>query len=120
MISDDPIGNGDPHDEIMRLEAEIETLSARIENCRKFILAARIAVIGGGILLVAILLGLIRFDPTLLLTAFAALLGGIVVWGSNGSTAKEAADELAKAETDRRALIGLINLRVIAEHPTLH
>jgi hypothetical protein len=110
----------DPHDEIERLEAQIEVLSARIENCRKFILAARIAVGSGGILLVAILLGLIRFDPTLLLTAFAALLGGVVVWGSNGSTAKEAADELAKAETDRRALIGLINLRVIAEQPTLH
>ena len=52
--------------------------------------------------------------------AFAALLGGIVVWGSNGSTANEADAELAKAETDRRALIGLINLRVIAERPTLH
>jgi hypothetical protein len=55
-----------------------------------------------------------------MLTAFAALLGGIVVWGSNGSTAKEAAAELAKAETNRRALIGLINLRVVAEQPTLH
>jgi hypothetical protein len=114
------MGDGDPHDEIERLEAQIETLSARIENCRKFILTARIAVIGGGILLVAILLGLIRFDPTLLLTAFAALLGGIVVWGSNGSTAKEAADDLVKAEVNRKALIGLIDLRTITERPTLH
>ena len=110
----------DPHDEIERLEAQIETLSARIENCRKFILAARIAVIGGGVLLAALLLGLFRFDPTLLLTAFAALLGGVVVWGSNGSTAKEAADDLAKAEANRKALIGLIDLRTIAERPTLH
>ncbi len=114
------MSDGDPHDEIERLEAQIETLSARIENCRKFILAARIAVIGGGILLAALLLGLIRFDPTLLLTAFAALLGGVVVWGSNGSTAKEAADDLAKAEANRKALIGLIDLRIIAERPTLH
>ena len=120
MESDGPIGNGDPHDEIVRLEAQIEILSARIESCRKFILAARIAVAGGTILLAVLLLGLIRFDPTLMLTAFAALLGGIVVWGSNGSTAKEATAELAKAETNRRALIGLINLRVVAEQPTLH
>jgi hypothetical protein len=112
--------DGDPRDEIVRLEAQIELLSARIENCRKFISAARIAVAGGGILLAALLLGAIRFDPTLLLAAFAALLGGIVVWGSNGSTAKEAAGELAKAEADRAALIGLIELRVIAERPTLH
>ena len=110
----------DPHDEIERLEAQIETLSGRIESCRKFILAARIAVAGGAILLVVLLLGLIRFDPTLMFGAFAALLGGLVVWGSNGSTAKEADVELAKAETNRRALIGLINLRVIAEQPTLH
>jgi hypothetical protein len=52
--------------------------------------------------------------------AFAAMLGGVVVWGPNGSTAKEAADQLAKTEANRRALIGLINLRVIAEQPTLH
>jgi hypothetical protein len=115
-----PMVDADPHDEIERLEAQIEVLSARIESCRKFILAARIAVAGGGILLVALLLGLIRFDPTWMLTAVAALLGGIVVWGSNGSTAKEATEQLAKAEANRRALIGVINLRVIAEQPTLH
>ena len=39
---------GDPHDEIVRLEAQIEELAARIESCRKFILAARIAMAGGG------------------------------------------------------------------------
>jgi hypothetical protein len=116
----DVLHYADPHDEIERLEAQIETLSARIESCRKFILAARIAVAGGVILLAALLLGLIRFDPTWMLAAVAALLGGIVVWGSNGSTAKEAVEQLAKAEANRRALIGVINLRVIAEQPTLH
>jgi hypothetical protein len=52
--------------------------------------------------------------------AMAALLGGIVVWGSNGSTANEAANELAAAEANRKALIGLIDLRVVAERSTLH
>ena len=110
----------DPHAEIERLEAQIEELSARIENCRKFILAGRIAVAVGGILLVALLLGTIRFDLQLMMLAMAALLGGIVAWGSNGSTAKEAEGELAAAETNRKALIGLIDLRVVAERPTLH
>jgi hypothetical protein len=45
--------------------------------------------------------------------AVAALLGGIVVWGSNGSTAKDAAKQLATAEADRAALIEKIDLRVI-------
>jgi hypothetical protein len=110
----------DPHKEIVRLEAQIEVLAARIENCRKFILAGRIAAAAGGILLVALLLGAIRFDLQLMMLAMAALLVGIVVWGSNGSTAKEAETELAAAEANRRALIGLIDLRVVVERPTLH
>jgi hypothetical protein len=112
--------DGDPHDEIVRLEARIEELAARIESCRKFILAARIAMAGGGIVLVALLFGAIRFDPAVMMAAVAALLGGIVVWGSNGSTAKEAANEMAKAEADRAALIGQLDLHVIADRKTLH
>jgi hypothetical protein len=112
--------DSDPHDEIVHLEAHIEALAARIESCRKFILAARIAVAGGGILLVALLFGAIRFDPQLMMIAVAALLGGIVVWGSNNATAKEAAAELAAAEANRKALIGLIDLREVAQRPTLH
>jgi hypothetical protein len=102
----------DPHDEIVRLEAHIEELEGTIESCRKFILAARIAMAAGAV----------RYDPApmALAAAMAALLGGIVVWGSNGSTAKQAANELAAAETNRAALIGLIDLRVIAAGETLH
>ncbi|MGD0024566.1 MAG: hypothetical protein ABSC37_08060 [Xanthobacteraceae bacterium] len=114
------MNDGDPHDEIVRLEAHIEELAARIESCRKFMLAARIALAGGGILLAAMLFGAIRFDPAVMVAAVAALLGGIVVWGSNASTAKEAAKELAAAEADRAALIGLIDLRVIADRKTLY
>ena len=101
--------DGDLHDEIVRLEEHIEELAAKIENCRKFILASRIAMAGGGIVLAAMLLGAIRFDPAEMAAAVAALLGGIVVWGSNGSTAKEAAKELATAEADRAALIEKIS-----------
>jgi len=119
-MSDVIRSDGDPHEEIVRLEEEIEALSGRIENCRKFILAARVAAIGGGVLLVALLLDVIRFDLQLMMLAMAALLGGIVVWGSNSSTAKEAESELAAAEANRKALIGLIDLRVVAERPTLH
>jgi hypothetical protein len=104
---------GNPHDEIVRLEAQIEELAAKIESCRKFILASRIAMASGGIVIAAMLLGAIRFDPAAMTAAVAALLGGIVVWGSNGSTAKEAAMELSAAEADRAALIEMIDLRVI-------
>ncbi len=94
--------------------------SSKLESCRKFILVARIAIIGGAILLAVILFGVIAFDPRLLLLAIAAVLGGIVVWGSNRSTAEEAAAELAEAETERAELIGSLQLHVVTERPTLH
>ena len=76
----------------------IEQLAAKTESCPKFVLVSRIGVWGGGIVLGAILLGVIRFDLGMMGAAVAALLGGIVVWRSNDSTAKEAAKELAQAE----------------------
>ena len=97
-----------------RLEEHIEELAAKIESCRKFILASRIAVAGGGLVLAAMLVGVIRSDLGLLAAAVSLLLGGIVVWGSNSSTAKEAMKELAAAESERAALIEHINPRVIS------
>jgi hypothetical protein len=105
--------NCDPHEEIARLEEHIEALDARIESCRKFILASRVTSAGGCIALAAMLLGAIRFDSAAMVGAVAALLGGIAVWGSNHSTAKEAVQALSEAEADRAALIELIDLRMI-------
>jgi hypothetical protein len=105
--------NGDPHEEIVRLEEHIEELAAKIESCRKFILASRIAVAGGGLVLAAMLVGAIRSDLGLMAAAVSLLLSGIVVWGSNSSTAKEATKELAASESERAALIEHINPRVI-------
>jgi hypothetical protein len=112
--------DGDPHAAIVRLEARIEELAAQLDSCRKFALASRIAIALGGILLAAIIVGAIRFDPLALTATITALLGGIVVLGSNSSTAKEAAAQLAAAEKDRAALIGLIELRTVGERATWH
>lgn len=112
--------NDDPRRDIERLEAQIDGLVARLESCRKFILVSRIAIVAGAVLLAALLLGAIRFDATEMIAAVAALLGGIVGWGSNRSTAQEAAAELAAAEAERKALIGTIDLRLVPERPTLH
>jgi hypothetical protein len=101
------------HEEIVRLEQHIEKLEETIENCRKFMLASRISVAGGGIALAAILVGAIRFDTGTMAAAVAALLGGIVAWGSNRSTSNEAVKALTAAEEDRKALIEAINPRVI-------
>src|SRR5262249_21271111 len=106
--------NDDPHEAIVRIEEQIEELAAKIESCRKFILASRIAVAGGGFVLAAMLVGVIRSDLGLMAAAVSLLLGGIVVWGSNSSTAKVRANEIAAAESKRAALIEHINPRVVS------
>jgi hypothetical protein len=107
------LGDPDPHGKIVRLEEHIEELAARLESCRKFILVARIAVAGGGLVL-AMLVGALRSDLGLMAASVASFLGGIVVWGSNSSTAKETAKEIAVAESERTALIEQINPRIIS------
>jgi hypothetical protein len=102
-------------DEIVQLEAQIEELAGRIENCRKFILAGQIAIAGGGAVLVAMLLDILRSDPSILGLAAAAVLGGIVVAGSNRSTAKEASHQLIAAEAKRTELISQLELQTVSE-----
>lgn len=108
-MDDDQHGN--LHDAIVRIEDRIEQLTEKIESCRKLILAARIAVAGGVCVLAGMLFGAIRFDPAIMSAAVAALLGGIAVWGSNWSTAQEAAKELTLNESERSMLIQKIDLR---------
>ena len=100
----------DLRDEVVRLEELIEDLAARIESCRKLILVSRIAVAGASLVLGGMLLGAIRFDPAAMAAAVAASLRGIAVWGSNKSTAQQAAKELASAESDRSVLIEEMDL----------
>jgi hypothetical protein len=114
------MNDNDHRDEIVRLEAQIDDLVARIESCRKFILAGRIAVMSGGVVVVAMLVGAIRFSPSLMAAAVAAMLGGIVAAGSNRSTAKEAAHELTATEAKRTALIEQSDLRLVSDSDGLH
>jgi hypothetical protein len=105
----------DYRDEIVRLEELIDELAATIESCRKFILAGRMLVIGGGAVLVAMLIGALPLNPSVMAVAVAAVLGGIVAAGSSHSTAKEATRELTTAEAKRTALIGQIDLRLVSD-----
>ncbi len=110
----------DPRAAIERLEQHIEALEHKLDGCRKFSLAARIAVGLGGVLLLALILGAIRFDGLAMAGAIVAVLGGIVVAGSNRSTAREAAAQLSAAQARRAELIGMIELRIVSGGKTLH
>ena len=115
----DLISSDGPQAEIERLEERIEALAARIETCRKVALAARIAIAFGGLLAVALLTGLLGAQPLVLVTAIASLLGGIVLLGSNSSTAAQAREQMEEAEIKRDEWIGALQLRDLGP-PALH
>jgi hypothetical protein len=108
-------GHGDLRKEILRLEAEIDELTGVIERSRKVGLIAKIALVAGAIGLLASTVGAIRFDPVALIGAIAAVIGGIVVFGSNTSTSKQAAARIKAAEARRAELIGMIDPRPVGE-----
>src|SRR5215472_79353 len=99
------MSDDDPRTEILRLEAKIEELTELIERCRKIILISKIAVAIGGIWLLALAIGLMRFDPVSMIGAIAAIIGGTVVFGSNTSTAKQTAAAAEAAEALRAELV---------------
>ena len=110
----------DPHDEIARLEAEIEERSAAVERCRKVILISKIAAAGGGLTIILLLLGIIPSNATLLIISIAAVLGGLVALGSTATTAGQLADAVKDAEARRAALIGTIDLTVVGDETSGH
>jgi hypothetical protein len=105
----------DPRDQIEQLERRIEDLADTAERCRKIMLFARFMIVLGALLLIALMFGLMRFDPVAFLGAIAAVLGGIVTFGSNKSTRDGTLAAIAAAEDQRRELIGRIELRAVDE-----
>jgi hypothetical protein len=103
----------DPHEQIEQLEAQIESLAETVEGCRKISLVAKAAIAGGAVLVVAMMLGMVRTDLASLSGATAAVLGGIVLLGSNRSTADQALARMRKAEARRAELIDTLELRQV-------
>jgi len=106
--------------EISRLEERIEELAGTIEGCRKYILFSKIAMAAGAAWWLAFLTGFVWFDPAWMIGSLAAIIGGIVVLGSNDRTMQEAQAEMAEAEAERAELIGSIDLQLVeTEAPPL-
>ena len=63
--------------------------------------------------MLAYFLGAIGFDPAILIGALAAIIGGVVVFGSNSSTSKQAIAAMKATETQRAKLIDMIDLRAV-------
>jgi hypothetical protein len=112
-----PMTEDEPNDEIPEIEARIEALAEIAERCRKFILASKIAIGGGAVLLLVTILGLFGFGQVAALGSIALVLGGIVSLGSNVSTLRQTDAAISTAEARRSELISRIDLRVVADAP---
>ena len=76
----------DFREDIARIEARIEELAEAIERCRKLSLAARIAIGAGAGGLALMVVGIVSLEPLTLVAAMAAVIGGVVLLGSNSTT----------------------------------
>ncbi len=108
----------DLHEQIAELEAEIEHLSGAAERCRNIIMAARLAIYAGGLLLATNVLGLFRLEPMMFIAAIIAVLGGIVVFGSNKSTLGKIVTTIRDDEARRAELIDSLGLQ-LASRPVI-
>lgn len=111
---------GDARDQIAQLEARIESLNEHIARCHKIALGARIAIAGGAIWFALMVFRIVFFDAIGFVAALTAVLGGIVLLGSNATTWEQTEAELHSAEAARAELIGGIELKLVSERPTLH
>jgi hypothetical protein len=107
--------DGELHEQILHIEVHIEELADFIERCRKITVISKAAIAAGGALILAITLGAVRFDPTAMIGALAAIIGGTVVFGSNTSTLKQTTTAMKAAEAHRAELISRMDLRVVGD-----
>src|SRR5258708_9282009 len=107
--------DGDLHEGILHIEAHIEELADVIESCRKFIFISKVAIAAGGTLILAIIIGAGGFDPTVMIVALAAVIGGTAVCGSNTSTFKQTTNSLKAAEAPRAGLLSRVHHLVVRD-----
>lgn len=112
--------DGGIRDQIAQLEARIEALNEAIERCRKISMGSKLAIAGGAIWFGLMLVLIVPFNPTGFVAALSAVLGGVVLLGSNATTWEQTDADLHAAEKMRADLIGSIELRLVSERPTLH
>jgi hypothetical protein len=114
------MADDDLRDQISRIETDIEEYAITLEGCRKAMLLSKVAIATGIIALAAYLLGAVWLNSVAVIGAMAAVIGGVVVFGSNLTTSRQATSAMAALERHRAELIDTINLRTIGEgdqHP---
>ena len=108
-------------DDIARIEERIEELREAIARCRKLSLAAKLMIGSGAAWIVLTLLWLIPYLPGMVFGALAAVIGGIVLLGSNATTWTQTEAALAASEAMRAEWIDRRDMRLVGDdRDTVH
>ena len=105
--------NDELRDQISRIETDIEDYAITLDGCRKAMLLSKVAIAAGIISLSAYLLGAIWLNAVAVIGSMAAVIGGVVIFGSNLTTSNQATSATAALEKRRDELIDMINLRTV-------
>ena len=111
--------DGTAQHEIVRLETRIEALTEQLARCAKISVASKIAIGFGALWFVLALIGILRLDITAFVGTVAAMLGGVVLLGSNATTWDQTDVALRETEAARASLIGTMPLRVVGDAPRI-
>ena len=112
---DECVADSDLRNEILRLEDRIDDLAEAMARSRRISQMSKMAIVGGLIWILATILGVITFVPAAVITAIAAMIGGVVLFGSTTTTSKEISAAMRASEARRAELIGRMQLRVVGE-----
>jgi hypothetical protein len=110
-----PEAGDDPRDQIAHLESRLEGLTDALARCRKIRLISQIAIAAGGVWMLAVAIGVLGIDPMAMMAAISGVIGGTVMYGSNGTTWREIDAAINDAEAKRARLIGGLKLRVVGQ-----
>ena len=87
--------------------------SDRAERCRKIIMLAKLGALAGGLVLIALVLGLVRSSPVLVVASLTAVIGGIALAGSSQSSLHALCTSIAERERLRTEIIDYLKLRTV-------
>ena len=102
-------------DDIARIEERIEQLRDAIARCRKLSAAAKLMIGAGAAWIALTLTLLIPYWPGTAFGALAAVIGGIVLLGSNSTTWNETEAALAASEAMRAEWIERRDMRLVGD-----
>ena len=119
MMTMTTMDQAETRNQIARLEQRLEELAAALEKSRKAILASKVSIAGGGLLMLALVLGIIGAQPLAIVVSIAAILGGIVGFGANVSTARQDRAAMEAVAATRADLISRLEMRDIGQGTSL-